>query len=62
MPPMDMRGTDYKENVRVDSGTEDELSVPTKLSHVTPRSSVAGKTSPVLNLTPHANVRDCNLM
>ena len=59
MSSMDRGEEDLKENIRVDSGTEDELSVPTKLSRVTPRNSLAGKPSPTsLNPTPHANVRD----
>ena len=50
---------DLKENIRSDSGTEDELSAPTKLSRVAPRNSLAGRPSPTsLNPTPHANVRD----
>lgn len=59
MSSMDRGEDDLKENIKVDSGTEDELSVPTKLSGVTPRNSLAGKPSPTsLNPTPHANVRD----
>ncbi|KAK3172776.1 hypothetical protein OEA41_006101 [Lepraria neglecta] len=55
---MDRGEDDIRENIRVESGTEDELSVPTKLSRVTPRNSLAGKPSPTsLNPTPHANLR-----
>ena len=59
MSSMDRGEGNLKENIKVDPGTEDELSVPTKLSRVTPRNSLAGNPSPTsLNPTPHANVRD----
>lgn len=49
--------SDTKENIAIDSGTEDELTAPSKLFRVTPRNSVAGQASPIgLDPTPYANV------
>lgn len=41
--------SDIKENTRADSGTEDELSAPSKLSRVTPRNSSTGQASPAVH-------------
>lgn len=49
--------SNIKENIRVDSGTEDELSAPSKLFCVTPRNSAAGQACPTeQGRTPFANV------
>lgn len=54
--------SDTKENLRVDSGTEDELSAPSKLCRVTPRNSIAGQASPTgRDPTPYTNVSNPGL-
>lgn len=54
---MDGEGADFKENAWIDAGAEDELSARSKRSWVTPRNSVAGKTSPIPRKpTPYATV------
>lgn len=50
--------SDIKENLRVDSGIEDELSAASQLIRVTPRKSTAGQASPTgRDPTPYANLR-----
>ena len=54
--------SDIKENIVIDSGTEDELSPPSKLFRVTPRNSAAGQASPTgLDPTADANVSNIGL-
>ena len=54
--------SDTKENLRIDSGTEDELSAPSKPFRVTPRNSIAGQASPTgRDPTPYTNVSDPGL-
>lgn len=54
---MDHGDADLKQNAWIDAGTEDELSISSKLSRVTPRSSVAGRASLTAQKpTPHATV------
>ena len=54
--------SDTKENIVIDSGTEDELSAPSKLFRVTPRNSVAGQANPIgLDPTSYANVSNIRL-
>lgn len=55
--------SDIKENVRVDSGTEDELAAPSKLYRVKLRKSAAGQASSAgLYATTHANVSKAGLI
>lgn len=54
--------SDTKKNIRVDSGTDDELSAPSKLFRVTPRKYAAGQASPIgHDPTPYAKVSNPGL-
>lgn len=59
MSSLESGDSDLKENIWIDSATEDELATATKPPRITPRNSLARTPSPTsLNPTPHADVRD----
>lgn len=63
MSPLESGDADVKENIWIDHATEDELAAPSKPPRITPRNSLARIPSPTsLNPTPHANVRNTDLI